>query len=102
MVGDRSENKTELVRRLRCAEGHLRAITAMIEGGADYRSVVHQIRAVQGALREINGLIVTHHLTVCLSQLLNNTDLDPAAHEHYLAEVMSLYELFGASRPPSN
>jgi len=102
MAGDRAGTQTGLVRRLYCAEGHLRGITAMIEGGADCRSVVHQIWAVQGALREVNRLIVTHHLTACLSELLANTDLDPAAREHYLAEVMSLYELSGASRPPSN
>jgi DNA-binding FrmR family transcriptional regulator len=99
MVGDRAGGQTELVRRLHCAEGHLRGIVAMIEGGADCRSVVHQIGAVQGALREVNRLIVSHHLTVCLSELLANTDLDPATHEHYLAEVMSLYELFGGRIP---
>lgn len=102
MAGDWSGSKTELLGRLRCAEGHLRGIVAMIEGGADCRSVIHQIGAVQGALREVNRLIVTHHLTACLGELLDNTDLDPAAREHYLAEVVSLYELCGASRPPSN
>lgn len=75
---------------------------AMIEGGADCRSVVHQIGAVQGALRKVNRSIVTHYLTACLSELLANTDQDPAARERCLAEVMSLYELSGASRPPSN
>lgn len=102
MAGDRFGSKTELVRRLHCAEGHLRGIGAMIEGDADCRSVVLQIWAVQGALREINRLIVTHHLTACLDELLANPDLNPAAREHYLAEVMSLYRLLTASRPLPN
>lgn len=100
MADDWSGSKTELLGRLRCAEGHLQGIMAMVEGGADCRSVVHQIGAVQGALREVNRLIVTHHLTACLSQLLANTDQNPAARERCLAEVMSLYRLLNASRPP--
>lgn len=102
MAGDWSGSKTELLCRLRYAEGCLGRIIVMIEHGNDWRSLVHQIWAVQGALREIKGLIVTHHLTACLGELLANTDQNPAACEYYLAEVMSLYELFGASRPPSN
>lgn len=102
MAGDWSGSKTELLGRLRYAEGRLGRIIVMIERGNDWRSVVHQIGAVQGALREVNRLIVTHYLTACLSELLDNTDLDPAACEYYLAEVVSLYELCGASRPPSN
>lgn len=74
----------------------------MIEGGADCQSMVLQIWAVQGALREVNRLIVTDHLTACLDELLANTDPNPAAREHYLAEVMSLYRLLNASRPLPN
>lgn len=51
MPGDALESKADLLRRLRCAEGHLRGIAAMIERGADCQSVVHQILAVQAALR---------------------------------------------------
>lgn len=71
----------------------------MIEGGADCGSVVHQIWAVQGALRELNRLIVIQHLTACLDELLANPDLTPTAREHYLAEVMAVYHLLNARQP---
>lgn len=98
MPNDPLEDKTEWVRRLHCAEGHLRGITTMIERGADCQSIVHQILAVQSALREINGLVVKHHLTVCLAEQLQNAD-EPASAP-CLAEVISLYQLLGGSLPP--
>lgn len=98
MPNDPLEDKTEWVRRLHCAEGHLRGITTMIERGADCQSIVHQILAVQSALREINGLVVKHHLTVCLAEQLQNSNANVRAP--CLAEVISLYQLLGGSLPP--
>ncbi len=98
MVRDRVGSNADLVRRLHCAEGHLRGITAMMERGADCRSVVHQILAVKTALREINRLIVNHHLAICLDELLRNTNVDAATREYYLAEVMLLYPAIKLTR----
>lgn len=89
----------ELVRRLRCAEGHLRGIAAMIERGADCESIVRQTLAVQGALREMNRLALKHHLTVCLREHWGDGN---AAREQYVAEIVSLYEVLGGSLPPTN
>lgn len=98
MLSNLSDGKIDLMRRFHCAEGHLRGITTMIERGADCRSIVHQILAVQSALREINGRVVKHHLTVCLGEQLQNPDV--SVREHCLAEVISLYQFLGGSLPP--
>ena len=100
MLSNLFDGKIDLVRRFHCAEGHLHGITTMIERGADCRSIIHQILAVQSALREINGLVVKYHLTVCLAEQLQNAD--ETAREHCLAEVISLYQLLGGSLPPFN
>lgn len=102
MVSDLSGDKADLVRRLHCAEGHLRGITAMIERDADCQSVVHQILAVQAALREISSLMVKHHLTVYLGEHLLSSNADATTRERCLAEVISLYQLLGGSRRPLN
>ena len=94
------EGRAEWVRRLHCAEGHVRGIATMIERGADCQSVICQILAVQAALRQVNGLVVKHHLTACLAEHLQSTDAP--AREHCLAEVVSLYQLLGGSLPPFN
>ena len=86
------------MRHLHCVEGHLHSITTMVEHGADCQSVVQQIVAVQGALRQVAGLVVKHHLSVCVDGQLQNQDV--TVRQHCLAEVVSLYQLLGGSSPP--
>ncbi len=85
--------RADLVRRLRCAEGHLRAIAGMIETDADCQAVLQQMVAVQGALREVNRRLVKHYLDDCLPADLQAAD--PALRERALEEVVTLYELIG-------
>ena len=93
MTDDEITFKVDLTRRLRCAEGHLRGIVIMVEREADCKSIVHQMLAVQGALREVNRLILNQHLDVCLREQLQGADA--AAREKCLDEVVSLYQLLG-------
>jgi DNA-binding FrmR family transcriptional regulator len=95
---DSLEFKHDLVRRLRCAEGHLRAIAGMIETDADCQVVLRQTLAVQGALCEVNRRLVKHYLDDCLP-----TDLqvsDPALRERTLENVVALYQLIGGHIRP--
>lgn len=82
-----------VVRRLRSAAGHLRGVAGMVEGGADCGSVLRQVLAVQAALREINRLMLRHHLGECLRQELTVVTMDPTAGDQWVAEVVNLYEL---------
>ena len=91
MPDDTAATRADLLRRLYCAEGHLRSIARMIEGGTDCASILHQTLAVRAALGEINRRLVKHHLATCLREGLNAAD--PAARQRCLAEVVSLYEL---------
>lgn len=47
------DSNQALVARLRSAEGHLRAVTTMVENGAGCGEMLHQLNAVQGALSAI-------------------------------------------------
>jgi DNA-binding FrmR family transcriptional regulator len=89
--------KADLVRRLRCAEGHLRGITAMVERGADCESLVSQTLAVQAALGKVNRLILKYHLETCLREPITNTDI--SARNRRLSEIVALYQLL--SQPNS-
>jgi DNA-binding FrmR family transcriptional regulator len=102
MSGDSPERKADLLRRLRCAAGHVRGIATMIERGADCQSVVHQTLAVQAALCEINSLMLKQHFTVCLDEHLLSKTADVTSRERFLAEVVSLHQLLGGSQPPLN
>ena len=92
--------QTDLIRRLRSAEGHLRGIMRMVEAGANCQDILHQVRAVRGALDEIKWRLIHHHLHDCLRNEL--ADPDPAVREHAIATVIAFYGLAGAGAPLSN
>ena len=71
----------------------------MVERDDDCVRIVHQIRAVQGALHEINRLLLQHYLEVCVKQHLQKGKIDDVACENYIAEIVSLYQLLGISLP---
>lgn len=55
----RKEARTEVVRRLKSVEGHVRGIIKMVEEGeASYADVVQQTNAVFSAIRRINTLLL--------------------------------------------
>jgi len=95
---DTLEFRADFVRRLRCAEGHLRAIAGMIETDADCQAVLRQMLAVQGALCEVNRRLVKHYLDDCLPTDLQASD--PALRERALENVVTLYQLMGGHARP--
>ncbi len=66
--------KGAVIRRLHCAEGHLGGVLRMAEEDQPCPAIIRQIQAVQGALRQINILLLTHHLEVCLRQAWGQQD----------------------------
>ena len=92
--------RPDLIRRLRSAEGHLRAIAGMVEAGADCQAILHQLHAVQGALRAVDRRLIEHYLNDCLRAELWNPD--PASRARAIERVVALYELRRASAPASN
>ena len=57
-----ADNTIVIVSRLRSAAGHLRAVTRMVENGAPCGEVLHQLNAVQGALRAVARELLAEHL----------------------------------------
>lgn len=96
MWNDITTFQADLVRRLHCATGHLQGITGMVERGIDCETLVHQTLAVQAALREVNRLILKHHLEVCLAQRWQ--EANPMIREQDCAEIVALYHLLRNDR----
>lgn len=63
--------KKNVIHRLKIIKGHLRLVTSMVERGDNCFDIIQQSRAVSGALRKLNLLILEKHLRVCVFQ---NTD----------------------------
>lgn len=59
---------TDVVHRLRRAQGQLAAVISMIESGRDCRDVVTQLSAVTHALHRAGFKIVSNQLRRCLTE----------------------------------
>lgn len=56
----------EIIKRLKRAEGHLRAIIAMIEAGRSCLEVSQQMHAVEKAIGQAKRTLISDHLDYCL------------------------------------
>lgn len=89
------EAQEDVIRRLRCVEGHTRGVTRMVESGADCLEVVRQINAVQGALDKVAQLALQEHLLSCIPKSFSNED--PDLREDLVAELADLFALSRSS-----
>jgi uncharacterized protein len=59
----------EIVKRLRRAEGHLRAVIAMIEEGRGCLELAQQLHAVELAIAKAKRTLIHDHIDNCLEQV---------------------------------
>ena len=93
------DRQTEVVRRLRCAAGHLNAVIEMAENGQPFEHVLHQLNAVGAALRAAGFHLVNAQVQASEAVLLEHTS--PAQRTRELKKILSLYAMMIAqSHPP--
>ncbi len=80
--------KAEILRRLKCVEGHTRAVGRMLSEGSDSMAVLRQVKALQGALRKIAMLIAQEHLMALMDSFPGDHDISP--RERDLAEITGI------------
>lgn len=83
---------TGLFRRLRSTNGHLQAIIAMVEAGEPCESVLHQLGAVQAALRCAGHSLIQCQLEQSAHSLLNSSF--PKTRAQTVTSLSNLYSLF--------
>jgi CsoR family transcriptional regulator, copper-sensing transcriptional repressor len=71
----------ETLRRLRSARGHLDAVVRMVEDDRYCIDVLHQIRAVQGALDRSRRALLVAHLRTCVADAYATGGYDPVVTE---------------------
>lgn len=62
----------EVIRRLKRIEGHVRAVREMSEAGRPCAEVIHQIGAIEAALRRTANAVLADHLEKCIASSVNN------------------------------
>lgn len=87
------DRMSDIVRRLKSVEGHVRGVQRMVEEGTYCIDVVNQITAVQRALKKVSGLVLDQHLHSCVTDAMRGTDV--AAREQVLVELLDVFEATG-------
>ncbi len=87
------QETTDIVRRLKSVEGHVRGVQRMVGEGAYCIDVVNQIVAIQRALKKVSGLVLDQHLHSCVTSAMRGTDA--TAREKVLEELLDVYEATG-------
>ena len=91
------DQHSEIIQRLRCASGHLNAVIKMTESGEPCEQVLHQLNAVQAALRATGGKLLG-----CQSQESQAIILDSPSPERRTSELKRLQSLYTTFMQYSN
>jgi DNA-binding FrmR family transcriptional regulator len=64
------QHHSEIIKRLKRADGHLRTIVKMIEEGRSAVQVAQQLQAVESAIENAKKALIHDHIEHCLDQSL--------------------------------
>lgn len=85
-----NEATTQVLKRLKSIEGHVRGIQRMVESGEYCIDILNQILAVQRALSKVNGLVLDRHLHTCVTQAIRGDEI--ADRERVIGEILNVFE----------
>lgn len=71
--GHQHQSHSDIIKRLKRAEGHLRSIVGMIEDGRACVDLAQQLHAVEKAVCQAKRTLIQDHIDHCLEQALAAT-----------------------------
>ncbi len=91
MIDD--ETKAKARGRLRRIEGQVQGIERMVDSGAYCVDILLQISAVQGALEQVQKLILGRHIESCVADALRSGS--GRERQRKLDELLEVFSRFG-------
>jgi len=88
-----TEKKRELTNRLRSIEGHVRAVTRMVEEDNYCMDILKQVKAIQQALERVSALTLENHLNTCVTTAIRSDD--NAEKERVVTEILDVFRATG-------
>lgn len=88
-----SEQKRQILNRLKSVEGHIRGIQRMVEEDTYCVDVIRQVHAAQRALENINAVVLGNHLHTCVTTAIRGEDV--AERERMIGEIVSVFQETG-------
>jgi DNA-binding FrmR family transcriptional regulator len=83
-------HKTEFKNRARSIQGHMGAVTRMLEEDAYCIDIITQTQAIQKAIDRLNALILANHLNSCVTTAIRGNK--PKERERVIKELMDVFE----------
>jgi DNA-binding FrmR family transcriptional regulator len=82
---------TDIVKRLKRANGHLLSVIGMIEAGRPCTDIAQQLHAVEKAIAQAKRTLIQDHIDHCLDAAMTGNDPDgPSAVAEFKAIVKYL------------
>ena len=89
------EAKAKARGRLRRIEGQVQGLQRMIEGDAYCVDVLLQISAVQGALEQVQKLLLSRHIESCVADALRTGSR--SERQQKIEELLEVFSRFGGA-----
>lgn len=86
-----AKQQAEIIRRLRCAVGHLNAVIEMAESGQPCEQVLYQLNAVRSALSAVGVKVIHCQAQSSQSVILNSSSMSKRTAE--LKRLQTLYSI---------
>jgi len=74
-------SKQKIIHRLKIAKGHLEKVMRMVDADEYCIDIVHQLIAIQSALKIVDEIILENHLKSCVSDSIKRGDSNEAIKE---------------------
>ncbi len=81
--------KSEAIRRISIAQGHLEKVRKMLEEDAYCPDIIHQSQAVQAALKKADQVVLHGHLHTCV---FNDIHGPRSKREKVINEIVDLFK----------
>ncbi len=76
-----------ILHRLKISKGHLEKVMKMVEEDHYCIDVLHQMQAIERAIKETEGVVLENHLKSCAADAIKNGNSKEA-----ISEIMSVFE----------
>ena len=87
------ETKTKVLGRLRRIEGQVQGLQRMIDGEAYCVDILLQVSAVQGALEQVEKLLLGRHIESCVTDALRSGS--KSERQQKIEELLGVFARFG-------
>ena len=85
-----SGDKNKVLRRLKTIEGHVRAVTRMLEEDKYCIDIIHQTQAIKRALDKVEEEMLNRHLEGCVTTAIRSND--ESERERVISELMNVFK----------